>query len=375
MKPRRILAMTGTRADYGIYRPVFRALTDSTLFSLGLIVTGMHLRPAFGHTVDLIKKDGFSISAEIDFLTDDDSPVGQSAYMSETLRACAGLFQNDRPDILLVLGDRGEQLAAAIAAVEAGIPVAHLHGGEESGGIDNTVRHAITQLSSLHLTSTDNHAANVRRMIGKDQHVHVVGAPALDAIAALRFLSKETLCKESGLDPTLPLLLFVQHPDTLDTLSPEEQLRPSLDALATFPGTIVILGANADTGGLQFNALLQDFVKGHPERRFHISLPHDTYLHWLQNADVLVGNSSSGIIEAASFHIPVLNIGNRQQGRTRSGNVIDVPYNARSIAEAINTALHNQSFRDQLHACRNVYGDGHSAEKIIALLSAFPLEA
>ncbi len=372
---RKIFAMTGTRADYGIYRPVFQALTDAPTVSLGLIVTGMHLRPAFGHTINLIKADGFPISADIDSLTDDDSPLGQSAYISDTLRGCAELFQKDRPDIVFVLGDRGEQLAATIAAVEAGIPVAHLHGGEESGGIDNAVRHAITQLASLHLTSTEDHAANVRRMIGKDQHVHVVGAPALDVIASLPFQSKEVLCTEVGFDPALPLLLFVQHPDTLEVLSPENQLRPSLDALATFPGNILVLGANADTGGLQFNAGLQDFVNGHPRRRFSISLAHTAYLHWLQNADVLVGNSSSGIIEAASFHIPVVNIGNRQQGRTRSGNVIDVPYNAEAITEATNTALHNQSFRDQLHACRNVYGDGRSAEKIVALLSAFPLQA
>lgn len=372
---RSIVAMTGTRADYGIYRPVFQALTDTPTVSLGLIVTGMHLRPAFGHTVDLIKADGFHISADINSLTDDDSPLGQSAYISDTLRGCAELFQKDRPDIVLVLGDRGEQLAATIAAVEAGIPVAHLHGGEESGGIDNAVRHAITQLASLHLTSTEDHAATVRRMIGKDQHVHVVGAPALDVIASLPFQSKEALCTEVGFDPALPLLLFVQHPDTLEVLSPENQLRPSLDALATFPGNILVLGANADTGGLQFNAGLQDFVNGDPRRRFSISLAHTAYLHWLQNADVLVGNSSSGIIEAASFHIPVVNIGNRQQGRTRSGNVIDAPYNAGAITEAINTALHNQSFRDRLHTSTNVYGDGHSAEKIMALLSAFPLQA
>lgn len=367
--------MTGTRADYGIYRPVFQAITDSPAFSLGLIVTGMHLRPAFGHTIDLIKADHFPIIAEIDSLTDDDSPHGQSAYIGDTLRECAEIFQTERPDIVLVLGDRGEQLAAAIAAVEAGIPVAHLHGGEESGGIDNAVRHAITQLASLHLTSTEGHAANVRRMIGKDQDVHVVGAPALDVIASLPFKSKEALCRESGFDPALPLLIFVQHPDTLETLSPETQLHPSLEALATFPGNIFIVGANADTGGMQFNALLQDFVSGHLHRQFHMNLSHTAYLQWLQNADVLVGNSSSGIIEAASFHIPVVNIGNRQQGRTRSGNVIDVPYNAVAITEAINTALHNQPFRDRLHTCRNIYGDGHSAVKIAAFLSAFPLEA
>lgn len=372
---RRLFVLTGTRADYGIYRPVLRRLLASDTCSPALIVTGMHLHPAFGHTVDRIHEDHFPVIADINSLTDDDSPVGQSAFISRTLSECAALFQKDRPDMLLVLGDRGEQLAAAIAAVEAGIPVAHLHGGEQSGGIDNAVRHAITQLASLHLASTEEHAAHIRRMIGSDRHVHVVGAPALDVIAALEPVSKEALFTQMGFDPARPLALFVQHPDTLSPLSPQEQLEPGLEALALFPGNSLVLGANADTGGSVFNDMLRLFATQAPYRQFRMNLPHETYLQWLRYTDVLVGNSSSGIIEAASFHVPVVNIGSRQQGRTRSGNVLDVPYNASSIASAMNTALYDSAFRARVRTAQNVYGDGQSALRIVRILSEFPLGA
>ncbi len=372
MKSRRIFAMTGTRADYGIYRPVFRALCETETMSLGLMVTGMHLSPAFGHTVDSIRKDGFPIVCEIDSLGNDDSPPGQAAFIARTLVACADLFQNDRPDILLVLGDRGEQLAAAIAAVEAGIPVAHLHGGEESGGIDNAVRHAITQLSSLHLASTEEYAARIRQMIGTDKNVHAVGAPALDVIRSLPPVSREELCASEGFDTSLPLVVLVQHPDTLCGHAREE-LQPTLDALASYSGNMLILGANADTGGRHFNVLLQHFAASDARRHFHISIPHEQYLQWLSHADVLVGNSSSGIIEAASFHTPVINIGNRQRDRAQSGNVINVSADRDAIGIALQTALHDASFQKQVRTCVNIYGDGQSAARITRLLSEFPL--
>jgi UDP-hydrolysing UDP-N-acetyl-D-glucosamine 2-epimerase len=366
---KKILALTGTRADYGIYRPVFEAIQKSSSLSLGLIVTGMHLRQSFGHTVDIIRKDGFSIAAEIDSLTEDDTPVSTAAYVGRTLIECARVLEAERPDVLFLLGDRGEQLAGAIAALELGIPIAHLHGGESSGTADEFVRHAITHMAAIHLTTASVHAENVRRMRGSDENIHVVGAPALDVIRTFTPLSKETLCAEAGLDSSLPLLLFVQHPDPLDPLSPEHQLTPSLEAIESFEGNIMMLGANADAGGKRMNAIMKDFAAAKPGRAFSVSVPHRTFLSWEACAEVLVGNSSSGIIEAASFGLPVVNVGGRQRGRLQSGNVIDVPYDAAAIEAGIRKAT-SADFRALAKRCSNAYGDGHAAEKIVKILEA-----
>lgn len=370
MRKKRIIAVTGTRADYGIYRPVFQAMLASTSLELSLLVTGMHLRKEFGHTVDEIEADGFPIAAKIDSLTGDDSPRAMAEYVGRTLTEAAKVLEREKPDLVFLLGDRGEQFACAITAVELGIPIAHLHGGEQTGTVDDAMRHAITQMATVHLTSTDDHAENVQRMKGSSEHVHVVGAPALDVIRTFTPVEKEELCVQFHLDPALPTLLFVQHPDTLDPLSPEEQLKPSLQALEQFDGNILIIGANADAGGRAMNAMLQEFAKRKPNRTFAISVPHETFLSWQACADVLVGNSSSGIIEAASFHLPVVNIGHRQKDRTRSGNVLEVGYDAAAITRAMEKALCDDSFKETVRSCKNLYGDGHAAERIVEIFRA-----
>lgn len=367
---KKILAVTGTRADYGIYRPVLQAMTAVREFDVRLLVTGMHVRKEFGHTVDEIEADGFPIAARIDSLTEDDSPRAMAEYVGRTLAEAAKVLEREKPDLVFLLGDRGEQLACAIAAVELGIPIAHLHGGEQTGTVDDAMRHAITQMATVHLTSTDAHSERVRQMRGSGENVHTVGAPALDIIRTFTPIAKEKLCIDAHLDPKLPTLLFVQHPDTLDPRSPEDQLQPSLTALDAFDGNILMIGANADAGGKAMNAMLEKFAKEKPHRAFAISIPHQTFLSWEACVDLLVGNSSSGIIEAASFHLPVVNIGDRQKGRTRSGNVLDVPYDSTMIANAIEKALHDEAFKNTIHSCKNLYGDGHAAERIVKVFRA-----
>lgn len=373
MKKRKILAITGTRADYGIYRPVAEAITAAENLSFEFIVIGMHLRPEFGHTVDLIKKDNFPIVAEIDSLGAEDTPEETVTYIGRTVIACADILQKKRPDILLLLGDRGEQLAGAIAAASMGIPIAHLHGGESSGTIDDAFRHSITHMADLHCTSAQTHADAVVRMRGNDKGVFVVGAAALDTIRLLKPTPKEVLFLQNTFDPALPLLVFVQHPDMLDPLETREQITRSLKALESFAGNILVLGANADAGGRQFNKMLQAFATGGPHRKYCMNVPHETFLSWLSFADLLVGNSSSGIIEAASFHLPVVNIGDRQRGRLQSGNVIDVPYDAMKIQATIQRALTDATFKTQVRSVSNAYGDGRTAARIVAILSATPL--
>ncbi|OGJ62781.1 UDP-N-acetyl-D-glucosamine 2-epimerase, UDP-hydrolysing [Candidatus Peribacteria bacterium RIFCSPHIGHO2_02_FULL_53_20] len=373
MKKRRILAITGTRADYGIYRPIAKAIAASEYLSLGFIVIGMHLRSEFGHTVDAINEDGFLIVSEIDSLDTEDTPEATVAYIGRTVIACADVLKKIRPDILLLLGDRGEQLAGAIAAASMGIPIAHLHGGESSGTIDDAFRHSITHMANLHFTSAQVHADAVVRMRGDDKGVFVVGASGLDTIRPLKPIPKDILFAQTTFDAALPLLIFVQHPDTLDPLPTHEQIACSLKALESFAGNILLLGANADPGGRQFNDMLHAFTSEGTHRTFCMSVPHETFLSWLSVADILVGNSSSGIIEAASFHLPVVNIGDRQRGRLQSGNAIDVPYDTARIEEAISRALTDETFKTKIRSIQNAYGDGHTADKIVAILSKTPL--
>ncbi len=374
MTPKRtIVALTGTRADYGIYRPVFKEILAAKTLELSLIVTGMHLRKEFGHTIDAIRNDGYAIRAALDTLATENTPRATTEYVARTLAETARVLEHDRPDMLLVLGDRGEMLAGAIAAMELAVPVAHLHGGETSGTVDDAARRAITQMASVHMTSAERHSEAVARMRGSRHNVFTVGAPGLDAVRMLKPRSKQDLCRETGFDPSLPLAILVQHPDTLDGRSPDDQLRPTLEALGSFDGNIVIVGANADAGGITMNALLRDFAENDARRTFAPSLPHDDFLSWLAAADLLIGNSSSGIIEAASFHVPAVNVGDRQRGRLRSGNVIDTDYDRSAVAAAIDTALHDAAFRAAVRTCVNAYGDGHAATRIVRILAETPL--
>tara|TARA_Y100000310_G_scaffold246636_2_gene251994 strand:- start:4234 stop:5337 length:1104 start_codon:yes stop_codon:yes gene_type:complete len=366
---RKVLAVTGTRADYGIYKPVFDALHASDKIDLGLIVTGMHLSEAFGHTIDAIITDGFSIVAELDTLSSEDTPEGTRVFAEATQKGCLEIFEKEKPDIVFVLGDRTEMLAAAKAASALSIPIAHLHGGESSGSLDDAQRHAITQLASIHLTSAQPHADAIKQMKPDEnpENIFVVGAPALDVITSIELVPKDILFAMARFIDTQKTIIFVQHPDTLEELSIADQIQPSLDALNSFDGNILIIGANADAGGREMNAALQEFAKQKSQCTFFISISHQEYFSWLSVADVLVGNSSSGIIEAASFNLPVVNIGDRQKGRLRSGNVRDVPYGSIDIGNAITQSL------DSDGAYQNLYGDSSASERITAILEEISL--
>ncbi|OIO54305.1 UDP-N-acetyl-D-glucosamine 2-epimerase, UDP-hydrolysing [Candidatus Peregrinibacteria bacterium CG1_02_54_53] len=370
-----ILAITGTRADYGIYVPVFRAIERTKDLKLEVLAVGMHLKKEFGSTIEEIRRDGFQIVAEMDTLSLKDTPASMAEFVGKTTVECARVFAERKPSLVLVLGDRGEQLAATVAATYCGIPVAQLHAGELSGSVDDAARHTISQLASVHCTSTEEDAERVRRMLGdRGRQVHRTGAPALDTIASVKLTSKEKLLTEAGLPIVGSLLLFLQHPDTLEAFSPSAQLESSLKALESFDGTIVIFGSNADAGGMAMNKALQEFAQKRKNVRFMQSVPHTIFLSWMAAADILVGNSSSGIIEAASFRLPVVNIGGRQKGRTRSGNVLDAPYDAERIRTAIQTAMSDVTFRAKLKQCKNLYGDGKASERIAGILRTFLME-
>jgi len=373
---RRICAVTTTRADYGLLYWTLRGISDDPDLTLQLAVTGTHLSPAHGHTLDIIQADGLPVAATIDMRLADDSAVATGHALARAMAGFSDALDRLKPDLLLVLGDRYEILAAVQAAMLQRIPIAHIHGGESTEGlIDEAVRHAVTKMSHIHCVSALPHALRVRQMGERPDHVHVVGAPGLDAIRHLEPMTREEL--EASLDLELgdTNVLLTLHPETLSQASAMEQVAPLLDALEGYPeARVVITGSNADPSGRQISQLLQAHAAAHPERfRYYETLGQKRYLNLLKTVDLVIGNSSSGIIEAPALGTPVVNIGERQRRRLRAPAVIDCAADVAAIREAIDTALSPRHRR--LASCKETpYGEPGAAEKIVRILRDTPLD-
>lgn len=364
---RHIVYLTGSRADYGLMRPVLSRLDSDPEFDLGVIVTGMHLCERFGATVRDIEADGFDIAARLPILEDADTTAAMAAAIGRAVVATSEWLERLRPDIVLLQGDRGESLAAAIGAGCQNIIVAHCSGGDLSGSIDDSFRHAITKLAHYHLATN---AASARRILAMGEardRVFVVGEPALDTILAAKLSPPETLAKRLGILPDAITILVVQHPVSTEVERAGEQMRATLDALSHFDHQIVIIYPNADAGGREMIGTIEAASLGRNAHTF-ASLPHEEYLGLMRTASVMVGNSSSGIIEAPSFGLPAVNIGTRQRDRLRAANVIDVGHDASDIARAITRALTDDAWQGAARRAANPYGDGRAAERIAAIL-------
>ena len=366
--PRRIAYVTGTRADFGLMRSTLAAIDAHPSLSLSIYATGMHLDPAYGATIEEIEASGLPLAGRV--LVETGPPTG--ALMARNLgRITIGLadvFAANRPDILLVLGDRGEMLAAAIAAIHLNIPIAHIHGGERSGTVDEPVRHAISKLSHLHLVATEESHDRLIRMGERGSQVMIVGAPGLDGIADVADRDIAGLHARHGLDPTRPTALFLYHPVLQESGTAASGAIAALDALTEAGLQILALRPNSDAGSVEIIDVLERYYDA---RRITIvtHLPRAEYLSFLRAAAILVGNSSSGIIEAASFGTPVVNIGLRQNFRERNANVLDTPATAEAIRAALARAL---AIRKS--APTNVYGDGTASTRIVASLQTLDLD-
>lgn len=366
---RKIAVITGTRAEYGIYFPVLTAIKKSSKLDLSLIVTGMHLSDKFGHTVDEIKKDGFTIDANIPLELSEDSGASMARDVGVCILGLTDAFEKIKPDILLVLGDRGEMLATAIAGIYMNIPVAHLHGGEVSGTVDESVRHAITKLSHIHFPATDESAKRIQKLGEDEFRIHVVGAPALDTILSETFVPKKEIGKRFDLDMKEPIILVVQHPVTTELDDVERQIRETMDAVVELGEQTVVIYPNADAGGRKIIEIIEQY-KDYAFIRIFKNLRHVDYLSLMRSADVMVGNSSSGIIEALSFSLPVVNIGTRQIGRQRGQNVIDVDYDKYEIIKAIKVGLYDEDFKNKVNKGISPYGNGHAGAKVAEILES-----
>jgi len=370
---RQIAVVTGSRADYGIYTPLLRRLRDDPSISVFLLVTGAHLSKEFGLTVQAIEEDGFEISERIDMEVGPDTPEAIARSTGLAVLGFAAAFARRRPDLLVVLGDRLEMLAAAAASLPFTIPVAHIHGGEASeGAIDNAVRHAVTKLSHLHFVALPAYGERIVHMGESPWRVTVSGAPGLDHLTDFTPLSRAQLEHDHGVRVTDRTLMVTYHPVTLEPSQTASHVTELLAALREIGAPVVFTFPNADTSSHVIIEAARRYVSEVPDAQLTVSLGTRGYLSLMSHAAAMVGNSSSGILEAPSFRLPVVNVGRRQQGRVRARNVLDVGDGRQAIAAAIRTAL-SREFRASLVDLVNPYGDGHAAERIAARLATVEL--
>ncbi len=367
---RTITVFTGTRADYGLLRPLLRRLAAEPGVRVTLLVTGTHLAASSGATWREIAEDGVPIDEYVEVLLNSDTDTGVYTAMGLGMIRYGDAFKRMATDLLVLLGDRFEALAAAAAATVCGIPMAHLHGGELTlGAIDESFRHAITKMSYWHFTSTESYRQRVIQLGESPERVFNVGALGVENACALERYARDEVARRLRLTPARAYVLVTFHPMTLCNDAPDVQLAPLLTALDQFPDyAVVFTGANADAGGMRVNQLLSEYVARQPERcRFFISLGATLYLSAAREAAVVVGNSSSAIIEVPSLGVPSVDIGTRQQGRVRSKSVISCALACADITAALHRAL-TPAFRQQAVAALNPYEQPGTTEQIAQLL-------
>ncbi|MBN1762915.1 MAG: UDP-N-acetylglucosamine 2-epimerase (hydrolyzing) [Methanomicrobia archaeon] len=372
---RKIAVITGTRAEYGILKPVIRAIDAHPELELSLIVMGMHLLQDFGFTLREIENDSFEIAAKIEGLYAKDSGEDMARSVGEGIVQLARTLVRLKPDVLLLLGDRGEMLAGAVAATFMNIPIGHIHGGDVSGNVDEPVRHAITKLAHIHFPATKESAQRIIAMGEDPSYTFTVGAPGLETIFHEKFIEPPVLAEKYHLDLSQPLLLVLQHPVTTEVDEAPGQIRETLEAIADLQYQTILIYPNADAGGRRMIEVIKEYeTEKYPFIGTFKSISHEEYLSLMKIASLLVGNSSSGIIEAPSFGVPVVNIGSRQQGRQRAENIIDVGYNRAQIAAAIRTALDDEAFKAKSRSGKNPYGDGRAGERIAKILAGIKID-
>jgi GDP/UDP-N,N'-diacetylbacillosamine 2-epimerase (hydrolysing) len=372
---RKICVVTGTRAEYGLLRWVMQGIKDDFDLELQIIATGMHLSPEFGLTYKTIEADGFDIDRKVEMLTSSDTPVGIAKSMGLGLIGFADALGQLNPDLVIVLGDRFEIFAAVSVAMVAKVPVAHLHGGEATeGAFDESIRHAITKMSHLHFTATEEYKNRVIQLGEQPHRVFNVGAIGIDNIKKTPLLSRKDFEKSIDFKLNKKNILITFHPATLEKSTSQEQFKNLLQVVDGYEDThLIFTKTNSDTDGRVINQMIDTYVEdhGHKAVRF-TSLGQLRYLSAMQYVDAVVGNSSSGLIEAPSFRIGTINIGDRQRGRLKAKSVIDCNNSVEAIHSAFDK-LFSLSFQKQLQDVKNPYGSGGAAIKVVETIRSMSL--
>ncbi|HEY9745949.1 MAG TPA: UDP-N-acetylglucosamine 2-epimerase [Oculatellaceae cyanobacterium] len=362
---------TGTRAEYGLLHPIVKGMQQAEDFEPALYVSGSHLDPRYGGTLSEIHEDGLPIALQLPLEETGSNLAGETGVLCQRLGAFFAEPEN-RPDCVLLLGDRYETLAVAVAAFLSNIPIAHLHGGDvvRGGMLDDPIRHAITKLAHLHFPATRASAERILKMGEEPWRVVVTGAPALDNIRTVERLERSFFAERYRLDPEKPWILFTQHPITTEPELAGAQARQTLSAIASLGDVVQVMVTypNHDPGSQDIIAVIEQEFAHLPQFRVEKSLGRVKYLNFLRHATVVVGNSSSGLLETAHFQVPCLNVGERQKGRERGGNVVDVTQNPEAIAQALRKILFDADFRMRLQQAEHPFGDGNCTERVLEVL-------
>ncbi|MBI5728771.1 MAG: UDP-N-acetylglucosamine 2-epimerase (hydrolyzing) [Candidatus Magasanikbacteria bacterium] len=358
-----VLVITGTRAEYGLLKSSIAELRKSSILKMRLLVTGIHTLSAHGKTINEIRRDKLPIDVVV--------PISQSDTMSRALaKEISGIEKYclvNQPDIILVLGDRDEPLAATIVAGHLGITIAHIHGGDVTGGVvDDAIRNAITKFAHLHFAVSKLSATNIKNIGEESWRIHTVGAPGIDDLAMMEYFDRQELATRLKLDLAQKWFLILQHPVPLDVVPVEKQIAPTLRVVGQMRGEKIAIFPNSDTGS---KIIIDQLRSRQHQAGWHVfpNVPRKVYLSLLKYADVLIGNSSSGIIESTFFHRPVINIGQRQKGREHGKNVIHVGYSEEAIKKALTLAL-TPVFRKKARLATHPYGRGQAGKHIVRIL-------
>lgn len=372
----KICVATGTRAEYGLLKPLISAIQEDANFQLQILATGAHLSPEFGLTYKVIEKDGFKIDKKVEMLLSSDTPTSIVKSMGLGMIGYADALQDLSPDLIVILGDRYEMLSIASSALIFNIPIVHIHGGEiTEGAYDDAIRHSISKMSHLHFTSTEEYKNRIIQLGENPQNVHNVGAIGIDSIKNLPLLSKEELEENLGIKFKQFNYQVTFHPSTLDKESPENQFQTLLNVIDKQEDSFfVFTKANADTGGRIINQMIDDYVsKNSDKARAFSSLGNLRFLFLVKVCDAIVGNSSSGIIEASSLKTATINIGHRQKGRIQAESIINTKVSEIEILDAFDK-VKSEEFKNKVKDSVNPYGTGDTTEKIMNVLRQINLE-
>ena len=368
---KKILAVTGIRSEYFILQPVFEEIVRHTKLSLSVVVTGTHLSPLYGNTYQLVERDGFE-TIQLETLLSSDRFSGRSKSLGIQIMGLTDIVAREKPDWLLVLGDREESLATAAVGAYMNIPVAHICGGDRVvGNIDDSVRHAVTKLAHLHFPTTKENGERILKMGEEPWRVKVVGNPALDSIRKQPYLSYDEINSYLGSDlkDNEAFILLIKHPLSSEVEKAQTQMETTLQAVAELGIKTIIIYPNSDAGSFGMITEIERYTATYSFMKAFKTLPRDIFVNLQRKAALLLGNSSCGLLEAPFLKLPVVNVGNRQQQRQHAENIIFVPHDKERIKAAINRALYDESFKNLCKNCNNPYGDGYSGERIARIIA------
>lgn len=367
---KKIAIVTATRAEYGLLLPIIKKIINQNILEVKLVVTGAHLSPEFGMTIHEIEKENLKIDKKIDILLASNTSVGVSKSMGLALIGFAEYFDESKPDAVMILGDRYEMLAVASAALNARIPIIHLHGGETTeGAVDEAIRHAITKMSYLHFTSTESYRNRVIQLGENPERVFNVGAMGIENALRVEKITKGELEQSIGYSLGDKYAVGTFHPVTLENETAEEQIDQLIEAMKEFPSIkFLFTKANADVNGRIINQRLLECAKQMDNIVLIDNLGTKLYLNAIRMASFVIGNSSSGIIEVPAFHVPTVNIGDRQKGRIQSKSVINCKEQKEDIIRAIKKAM-SEEFLKSIEKVKSAYGDGNTSDQIVEIIT------